>query len=261
MTREAWELIAEDLVRTPVPSSKHFPVVALPPPPVTAAAAPALLQDASAVPRPQVRQAPTSLDESTDLLPNASSKGGVGGGGSGVNDAVDPLPGNGDANPPQPQQQRQQQYCGDFGGGTSAAVTAGAATSGAAGAAAAAAAGISGNIDDSAVLATAAACAVGPQDVKTGGRGDGRPGKAYFVPVEDGMSSYCPRDLVHETAEGTAAAGTSAVAGGRRKDGLGSRRARRGDVDVDDLRAFEFIGIMIGANLIQREVRKGCSSV
>ncbi|CAM9133251.1 unnamed protein product [Ectocarpus sp. 8 AP-2014] len=60
--------------------------------------------------------------------------------------------------------------------------------------------------------------------------------EAFFVPVDEGMSSYCPRDL--RCGEG--GVGEAALQGRRERD--------------KDLEAFELLGILIGANLAWNKV-------
>lgn len=58
--------------------------------------------------------------------------------------------------------------------------------------------------------------------------------QAFFVPVDEGMSSYCPR----------------ALHGGREEAGAGDGGAMRSRQERDkDLQAFELLGIVIGAHL------------
>ncbi|CAM9839833.1 unnamed protein product, partial [Ectocarpus sp. 12 AP-2014] len=60
--------------------------------------------------------------------------------------------------------------------------------------------------------------------------------EAFFVPVDEGMSSYCPRDL----RSGEGGGGEAALQGWRDRD--------------KDLEAFELVGILIGANLAWNKV-------
>lgn len=75
--------------------------------------------------------------------------------------------------------------------------------------------------------------------------------EAFFVPVDGGMASYCPRDL---RGGGRGEAGVGGSGGG----GGGCRRAAIGKgwrEEEEDLRVFELLGIIIGANLGWNKVR------
>lgn len=75
---------------------------------------------------------------------------------------------------------------------------------------------------------------------------DGKSIEAFFVPVEEGMSSYCPRDL-RGGGEGSGAAGAAGVGGGGGDVAAEAMQARL--EREKDLQAFELLGMVIGANL------------
>eukprot|EP00752_Nemacystus_decipiens_P016811 g15043.t1 len=81
--------------------------------------------------------------------------------------------------------------------------------------------------------------------------GDNLP--AFFVLVDEGMSSYCPRDLRgggHESEAARAVGG-----GGAGGDGDAAVEAMEGRVQrEEDLQAFELLGMVIGFNLAQNKV-------
>lgn len=114
--------------------------------------------------------------------------------------------------PPPPQQQQQSTTAAATTGGAQAGDTAGAAP------------------------ATSAPAAT---------KGDDMDSEPFFVPVDGGMSSYCPRDLRGE--------GWKAGAAG----GGGSAATMRGQLEMEkDLQDFELLGIVIGANLGWNKVRE-----
>lgn len=77
-----------------------------------------------------------------------------------------------------------------------------------------------------------------PDVEEVSGRHSEKRREAFFVPVEEGMSSYCPRFL-HGNGEGTGAGG-----GGSGGGAMQIRQERE-----KDLQAFEMLGIVIGAHL------------
>lgn len=129
----------------------------------------------------------------------------------------------------------------------------------------AAAVDLSGDVDIAEAVPAAVATRTGkgstPDNDQRGG--SRRQNKAYSVPVDGAMSSYYPRDLVCESTGVGAASSNQGSPGDavlavawRARGGGGAGRARRGDVDMDDLKAYEIIGIIIGANLAREKVRK-----
>lgn len=106
-----------------------------------------------------------------------------------------------------------------------------------------------------------------------GGSGSGKIGigkrsKPYFVPVDEGLSSYCPRDLrdggdvdsgTGDVEEERMGGSGSRVAMGTGGDGSGkmTRYHECWREHDEDLRAFELVGLMIGASVVRNKVRGG----
>lgn len=85
-------------------------------------------------------------------------------------------------------------------------------------------------------LTAATEAVTGAGAAATNGVDGAKRNEAFFVPVDEGMSSYCPRDL---------RCGERGSGGAAQQD----RRERE-----KDLRAFELLGILIGANLAWNKV-------
>lgn len=82
--------------------------------------------------------------------------------------------------------------------------------------------------------------------------------KAFFVPVEEGMSSYCPRDLRGGDEPSGSGAGVGSNGDGGCGSGGGETAAmQRRREKEEDLERFELLGMVIGANLSWNKVRKG----
>lgn len=278
MDREAWELIAEDLVRPPSPprpSSSPRPATQTKPARTTPLQTSAVAATTSSrSPIFAATQPPTAAIRET----NAIDVTGGGAGGSGGDEAVDLVSAShvdsGDsqglspylglpstlasmAGTPQAgrstrqigapsddgkqQQQRHQQRLGSYGspgggGNGSGGSDQSPFSRGTASADVVATVGLSGQDGDGDIEFV---------DVVVSGRRRGHISSryaSYFVPVDSGMSSYCPRDLMTSRVE--SAANLSAAGGDRREE----CREGTGQED-DDLRAFEMVGILIGANL------------
>lgn len=230
--REAWEMIAEDLVRSQPPSSLTPSATAKLP----AAAPQQLLRESTAATLQM--QSPTSCNAVAACSPSSTIDCGWGGASS-VIDLTSIDAGADFA------KHKEQHY----GGVAESTMT------------------VPNGADAVEIVPAAAMAAtqIGKGSMPTNrNRGSSR-GKAYFVPVDGSMSSYCPRDLVCEsTVNGRVASsgkdsagdGDSAVAW-RAKGGGGADRVGKGDAYMDDLKAFEFIGVIIGANLAWEKVRRG----
>eukprot|EP00903_Cladosiphon_okamuranus_P014905 g13802.t1 len=94
--------------------------------------------------------------------------------------------------------------------------------------------------------------------------GNGEITEAYFVQVDEGMSSYCPRDLrgggeepaaAGDAGVGRGSSGNGGNGGGAGDGGDAAVKAMRGRVEREkDLQAFELLGMVIGATICWNKV-------